>query len=68
MKEPDYVMMLMSTYSTLDTQSRRETSCSWKDADGTVKKKRFKYPEVVDNHFLYHHWVDDHNLWRHAPI
>jgi len=61
-------MMLMSTYSTLDTHSQRETSRSWKEANGTVQKKRFKYPEVVDNHFLYRHSVDDHNLRRHSPI
>jgi hypothetical protein len=68
MKEPDYVMMLMSTYGTLETHSQRETSRCWKDSNGAVKKKNFKYPEVMDNHFLFRHAVDDHNLRRHAPI
>ena len=45
-KEPDYVMLLMST--------ARSTS--------------FRYPEVVHNHFLYCHAVDDHNGKRHSPI
>ena len=68
MKEPDYVMMLMSMYSKLDTYSQKVTLCSWKESDGTIKKKTFKYPEVVDNHFLYHHSVDYHNLRPHSPM
>ena len=30
--------------------------------------KRFKYPEVIHNHFQYHHAVDDHNVKWHSPI
>ena len=30
--------------------------------------KLFKYPEVVHNHFQYHHAVDDHNAKQHSPI
>ena len=30
--------------------------------------KRFKFPEVVHNHFQYHHVVDDHNAKWHSPI
>ena len=32
------------------------------------KNKKFQYPEVVRNHFIYHHSVDDHNNKRHSPI
>ena len=32
------------------------------------QQKIFKYPEVVDNHYLYHHAVDDHNQKRHTPL
>ena len=28
----------------------------------------FQYPEVIHNHFLYRHAVDDHNGKRHSPI
>ena len=28
----------------------------------------FRYPEVVHNHFLYRHTVDDHNGKQHSPI
>ena len=38
------------------------------DSDGTKKTTKFNYPEVVGNHFLYRHSVDDHNNKRHSPI
>ena len=59
MKEPDYVMSLMSTYGT-NLRNGKETSHEWVDGSGT-KKKKFQYPEVVGNHFMYRHSVDDHN-------
>ena len=31
-------------------------------------KNKFNYPEVVGNHFLYQHSVDDNNNKRHSPI
>ena len=63
MKEPDYVMSLMTTYGTLSRDNCRETS---RDCAG--QKVRFKYPEVINNHFKYRHAVDDHNQKRHQPI
>ena len=38
------------------------------DSDGTKKTTKFNYPEVVGNHFLYQHSVDDHNNKQHSPI
>ena len=38
------------------------------DSDGTKKTTKFNYPEVVGNHFLFQHSVDDHNNKRHSPI
>ena len=35
---------------------------------GPKKTTQFNYPEVVGNHFLYRHSVDDHNNKRHSPI
>lgn len=63
MKEPDYVMLLMTTYGTCQRF-------------GKITKRRlprneivsFQYPEVIANHFKYRHIVDDHNAKRHAPI
>ena len=67
MTEPDYVMSLMSMYGT-NLKSGKETCREWVDTDGTQKTTKFNYPEVVGNHFLYRHSVDDHNNKRHSPI
>ena len=67
MKEPDYVMSLMSTYGT-NQRSGKETTREWVDGSGNSQKHKFNYPEVVGNHFLYRHSVDDHNNKRHSPI
>ncbi len=63
MKEPDYIMLMMTTYGTCERF-------------GKFTKRRlphnqtttFQYPEVIANHFKYRHIVDDHNAKRHAPI
>lgn len=65
MKEPEYVMMLMSTYGQLlEKPNQRE---SWRDVDegGERATKRFKYTEVFANHYDYRGAVDDHNNKRH---
>lgn len=63
MKEPDYVMSLMTTYGTLSRVGCKVTSR--KVGNETIT---FNYPEVVNNHFKYRHAVDDHNSKRHQPI
>ena len=35
---------------------------------GEARSTSFRYPEVVHNHFLYRHAVDDHNGKQHSPI
>jgi Transposase IS4 len=66
MKEPDYTMVMMSTYGTLNRVgaiNRRDYN------DNGVKQQiTFQYPEVISNHFTYRHMVDDHNSRRHSPI
>ena len=67
MKEPDYVMSLMTTYGSTEhmgTATRR----NYKDDNVNVPVKIFKYPEVIHNHFKGRHAVDDHNAKRHSPI
>ena len=66
MKESDYVMSLMSTYGT-NERCGREVCHNWKE-NGVKKSTTFQYPKVVDNHFKYRHYVDDHNGKRHSPI
>ena len=64
MKEPDYVMSLMSTYGTNNRDNGKETRHNWKVGGGAWSTS-FRYPEVVHNHFLYRHAVDDHNGKQH---
>ena len=66
MKESDYIMSLMSTYGT-NERCGWEVHHDWKE-NGIKKSTTFQYPEVVDNHFKYRHYVDDHNGKRHSPI
>ena len=67
MQEPDNVLSLMSTYGT-NLRSGKETSHEWVYISGVKKNGKFHYPEVVGNHFLYQHSVDNHNNKRHSPI
>lgn len=67
LKEPDYTMMIMSTYGTnlpMGATKKRVV----KRADNTTEIIEFRYPEVIHNHYQNRHCVDDHNANRHAPI
>ena len=52
MKEPDYIMSLMSTYG-MNLSSGKETQQKWVDNGGMKQWTMFNYPEVVGNQFLY---------------
>ena len=52
LKEPDYIMSLMSTYGTNDCDNGKETQCDWKEG-AMMKSVTFKYPEVIHNHFMF---------------
>ena len=67
MKEPDYVMKLMSTYGTNGRVSGHTTKRDYVNSERKKVSISFNYPEVVSNHFKYWHSVDDHNAKRHAP-
>jgi hypothetical protein len=64
--EQKHVLMMMSTYGTLLHQGKYTTRQTI--LDGKATKTKFRYPEVVANHYHYRHMVDDHNARRHAPI
>ena len=66
MKEPDYTMMLMSTYDTL-TQMGETKKCHY-TKDHVKKVKEFKYPEVIYNHYSYCNMIDNHNSYWMHPI
>ena len=55
MKEPDYVMSIMSMYGTNQWTVREMQH------ELVVGGQKKSYPEVIGNHFLYRHPVDDHN-------
>ena len=66
MKEPDYVMMLMSSYGTL-SGCGEEKRQHFK-VNGEKQEKTFKYPEVVHNHYKYRDCIDNHNSQRMHPL
>jgi hypothetical protein len=67
MKEPNYVMQLMSTYGTLEAKGKMNERI-YEAADGRRQKVLFQYPEVVSNHYQYRDAVDSHNCQRMYPI
>ena len=66
MKDPDYVMKLMTTYGTLEPMDKRARR-KFKRG-GVMETNGSIYTEVVANNVLYQHQVDDKNNRRHAPI
>ena len=66
-KEPDYVMIIMTTYGTLDHLEGSDTQQRYKGVGGELVTKKFKYHKNFSNHFNYRHQVDDAKNWRHSP-
>ena len=66
MKEPDYIMMLMSTYG---ITLRMGVTKRWHyTVDGIKKGVEFQYPGIVHNHYKICDMIDNHNsFWIH-PI
>ena len=63
LKELDYTLMMMSTYGSLIIKDGQRDSVQMDPSRS--KTTRFKYTEVVGNHFTYRGAVDDHNSKRH---
>ena len=66
MKDPDYLIKLVTTYGTLESTDKR-TRRTFKRGV-VMETKYFIYTEVVANNSLYRHQVDDNSNMRHAPI
>lgn len=65
MKEPDYVMKILSTYGGLmGNEWQKESICKYKVGNEEITTT-FKYKIPFSNHFDYRHVVDDHNNIRH---
>ena len=66
MKEPDYIMMLMTMYGTilrLGEMKKRQYKIN-----GVKKMTDFQYPEIVNNHYKYCDMIDNHNSFCMDPI
>ena len=66
MKEPNYVMQIMSMYGTL--QKKGPEKKRHYEVDGQKEVKMFVYPEVVHNHYAYRDMIDNHNSQQMHPI
>ena len=62
MKEPDYVMMIMTTYRTLGEFGEEEKRHYM--VNGRKHVTMFRYPEVFHNHYCYWDVIDNHNSYR----
>ena len=67
-KYRDYVMLMMTTYGTLEHLEGLETQQRYKGAGGKLLTKLINYCEVFGNHFNCRHQVGDNNNRRHYPI
>ena len=67
-KETDYVVLMMTTYGTLEHLEGPDTQRRYRGAGGELVTKLFNYREVFGNHFNYRHEVDDNNNWLYSPI
>ena len=67
-KEPDYVMLMSTTYGTLEHLEGSDTHWRYKGVGGELVTKKLKYREFFGNHFNYRHQVDDNNNQCHSPI
>ena len=67
LKEPMYVMKLMSTYAGLVLPSTNyEVNRHYVGLNQQEVNASFKLQEPFANHYLYRHVVDDHNNHRHS--
>ena len=67
-KEPNYVMFMMTTYGTFEDLKRSDKHLRYKEAYGELVAKRFNYRDVFGDNFNYRHQVDDNKNWRHSNI
>ena len=67
-KDPEYMMLMVTTYGTLDHMVGSDTHQGCKRAGGELVTKQFNYHEVFGNHLNYRHQVEDNNNRRHSPI
>ena len=68
MKEPDYVMKIMSMGGPLTALYSCKVAIHWREDVGIEVVHWFRYACHFDFHFRFHHKVDDHsNLYHGLP-
>ena len=67
-KNPNYVMLMMTKYETLESLEGSATHRRYKGAGRELVTKIFNYNEVFVTHFNHRHQVDYNNNWSHYPI
>ena len=65
MKDPDYVMLVMTTYGVLEQFEGLYKQRRYKGAGGELVTRKFNYCEVFGDHFNYRHQVDNNSNQRH---
>ena len=68
MKEPDYVMHIMSIRMKLDELEGASKRRYFIEISGMKETKQFTYRQTFGINFRYRHQVYDHNNCGHAPI
>ena len=67
-KDPNYMMLMMRIYGTLEHLEGSDTQQRYKGESGELVTKRFNCCEVFGNHFNYRHQVDSKNNWLHSTF
>ena len=68
LKEPDYVILMMTTYRTLENFEGSDMKRRFKGSGRKLVTKWFNYCGVFGNHFHYCHQVDNNNNFHNFPI
>ena len=66
MKEPDFVMQIMTTYGTMKQLGDQKLQHVM--VNGSRQVHSFQYPEVIHNHYQYQDVIDNHNSQCMHPI
>lgn len=67
MKEPDYVLLFMTTFGSTARMGKTQTR-QWKAHPNAIQAIKFKYPEVCNLHYEKRGYVDENNARRMDPI
>ena len=67
MKDPDYVMNMMASWTARDELEDTKIRIDFTDNSGTNQKNIFTYQHQFGINYKYKHKIDYNNNWRRAP-